>query len=56
VALTERQIEQFWLYHGLLRHHNTELNLTRIHNFAQMVLKLYVDSALPARLTTCRRP
>jgi 16S rRNA (guanine(527)-N(7))-methyltransferase RsmG len=56
VALNQRQIEQFWLYHGLLRHHNTELNLTRIHSFAGMVLKLYVDSALPARLTDLPSP
>ncbi|MBT8339359.1 MAG: hypothetical protein KJP07_05040, partial [Desulfatitalea sp.] len=51
MVLTQRQIDQFWLYHGLLRHHNTTLNLTRIHNFTNMVLKLYVDAALPAQLT-----
>ncbi|MBR9980220.1 MAG: class I SAM-dependent methyltransferase [Desulfatitalea sp.] len=56
LPLTERQIEQFWLYHGLLRHHNTTLNLTRIHNFTQMVLKLYVDSALPAQLVALPSP
>lgn len=56
ITLTPRQIEQLWLYHGLLRHHNTELNLTRIHNFTNMVLKLYVDSVLPARLTDLPSP
>lgn len=56
LPLTPRQLEQFWIYHGLLRHHNTELNLTRIHNFASMVLKLYVDSALPARLADLPSP
>ncbi|MCJ8499273.1 RsmG family class I SAM-dependent methyltransferase [Desulfatitalea alkaliphila] len=56
LILTERQIEQFWLYHGLLRHHNTALNLTRIHNFNQMVLKLYVDSVLPGRMTDLPSP
>ena len=56
IALNRQQIDQLWLYHGLLRHHNTELNLTRIHNFANMVLKLYVDSALPAQLTELPSP
>ncbi len=56
IALTQRQIDQLWLYHSLLRRHNTELNLTRIHNFANMVLKLYVDSVLPAQLTQLPSP
>jgi 16S rRNA (guanine(527)-N(7))-methyltransferase RsmG len=56
IALDPQQIEQFWLYHGLLRHHNTELNLTRIHSFANMVIKLYVDAALPAHLTDLPAP
>ncbi len=50
VPLTKQQIELFRLYHGLLRHHDVELNLTRIHNFTGMVVKLYVDSVLPARM------
>ena len=54
--LTRRQIEQFWMYHGLLRRHNPDLNLTRIHNFTNMVLKLYVDSALPARIADLPSP
>ncbi|MBI5897502.1 MAG: 16S rRNA (guanine(527)-N(7))-methyltransferase RsmG [Desulfobacterales bacterium] len=56
VALSQRQTEQLWLYHGLLRGHNPELNLTHIHNFTNMVLKLYVDSVLPAQLTTLPSP
>jgi 16S rRNA (guanine(527)-N(7))-methyltransferase RsmG len=56
VDLTGRQIEQFWIYHELLRRHNTVLNLTRIHNFENMVLKLYVDSVLPAQLTALPSP
>lgn len=56
IALSQRQTEQLWLYHGLLRHHNTTLNLTRIHNFTNMVLKLYVDSVLPATLITLPSP
>lgn len=47
ITLTQQQIDQFWAYHGLLRRHNSVLNLTRIHQFNNMVLKLYVDSVLP---------
>lgn len=56
IVLSPPQIEHLWLYHGLLRHHNIELNLTRIHNFNNMVLKLYVDSVLPAQLTDLPSP
>ena len=50
IALSSRQLDQLWLYHTLLRQYNAELNLTRIHNFTNMALKLYVDSLLPGRL------
>ncbi len=56
IDLTQRQTDQLWLYHGLLRHHNTSLNLTRIHQFTNMVLKLYVDSVLPVKLTDLPSP
>ena len=56
VPLTARQIDQLWTYHGLLRRHNSELNLTRIHNFTNMVLKLYVDSVLPAFIAELPSP
>ncbi len=56
IDLSDRQIAQFWTYHGLLRTHNVELNLTRIHNFSQMVLKLYVDSVLPGRMIDLPSP
>jgi 16S rRNA (guanine527-N7)-methyltransferase len=56
IVLSERQIEQLWLYHGLLRRHNRDLNLTRIHNFENMVLKLYVDSVLPSQMMTLPSP
>jgi 16S rRNA (guanine(527)-N(7))-methyltransferase RsmG len=54
--LTPPQLQQLWSYHQLLRQHNPELNLTRIHNFSNMVLKLYVDSMLPARLLELPSP
>ncbi len=56
IELTARQREQLWMYHCLLREHNPALNLTRIHNFANMVLKLYADSILPARLLSLPSP
>jgi 16S rRNA (guanine527-N7)-methyltransferase len=46
IRLSERQYDQLWAYHGMLRAANAELNLTRIHNFENMVLKHYVDSLL----------
>ena len=48
LALSAQQLAQLWRYHQLLRRFNPELNLTRIHNFTNMVLKLYADSLLPA--------
>lgn len=46
IRLEARQYEQLWHYHRLLREANRELNLTRIHNFENMVLKHYVDCLL----------
>src|SRR3954467_10900550 len=46
VSLTDEQLDRLWAYHRLLREANAELNLTRIHNFENMVLKHYVDSLL----------
>lgn len=46
VVLDQDQLALLWRYHQLLRKANAELNLTRIHNFENMVLKHYVDSLL----------
>src|SRR3954471_10042518 len=46
IILTPSQYEALWSYHRMLRAANAELNLTRIHNFENMVLKHYVDSLL----------
>ena len=46
VMLDRGQYDQLWQYHQLLRRANAELNLTRIHQFENMVLKHYVDSLL----------
>src|SRR3954471_6845744 len=46
IALGPAQLDQLWAYHRLLRGANAELDLTRIHNFENMVLKHYVDSLL----------
>ena len=56
LRLNAAQLEQLWMYHCLLREHNPELNLTRVHNFANMVLKLYVDSILPADMVPLPSP
>src|SRR5947208_10075006 len=46
IILTPPQYDALWSYHRMLRAANAELNLTRIHNFENMVLKHYVDSLL----------
>jgi 16S rRNA (guanine(527)-N(7))-methyltransferase RsmG len=56
IIFSNEQLEQLWAYHQLLREYNTELNLTRIHNFSNMVLKLYVDSILPGQLMDLPSP
>lgn len=48
IRLTPGQLGRLWDYHQLLRRFDAELNLTRIHNFENMVIKLYSDSILPA--------
>jgi 16S rRNA (guanine(527)-N(7))-methyltransferase RsmG len=56
IHLSALQVQQLWTYHGLLRQSNPELNLTRVHNFDNMVIKLYVDSILPADLIQLPSP
>jgi 16S rRNA (guanine527-N7)-methyltransferase len=46
ISLPATQLDSLWRYHQLLRAANDRLNLTRIHNFENMVLKHYVDSLL----------
>ena len=46
ISLDRHQLDQLWSYHRLLRSANADLNMTRIHNFENMVLKHYVDSLL----------
>jgi 16S rRNA (guanine527-N7)-methyltransferase len=56
ISLPHGGIDRLWKYHLLLRQYNSELNLTRIHNFDNMVRKLYVDSILPGRLIKLPSP
>lgn len=56
ISLPPKGVERLWKYHLLLRKCNTELNLTRIHNFANMVRKLYVDSILPGKIIELPSP
>jgi len=46
VELASEQLDALWTYHQMLRAANPALNMTRIHNFENMVLKHYVDSLL----------
>lgn len=56
IALSASQVRLLWRYHQLLREHNEKLNLTRVHNFANMVIKLYADSMLPGTLMALPSP
>ncbi|MBN1104214.1 MAG: 16S rRNA (guanine(527)-N(7))-methyltransferase RsmG [Deltaproteobacteria bacterium] len=56
LPLTQRQYEQLWRYHKLLRDKNREYDLTRIHQFDSMVQKHYIDCVLVARLLDWRIP
>lgn len=56
LTLSNKQLEQFWAFHRLLRRRNEELDLTRLRGFDSMVLKLYVDSALVASLVDLPSP
>jgi 16S rRNA (guanine(527)-N(7))-methyltransferase RsmG len=56
IALTSDQVDLLWSYHQRLRAANTRLNLTRIHNFENMVLKHYVDSLLIVNLVELPSP
>src|SRR5262249_13477454 len=56
LTLTPTQYDQFWRYHQQLRAANPRLNLTRIHNFENMVLKHYVDSLLVLRFLELPSP
>lgn len=56
IDFDSQQLNRLWQYHQLLRERNPELNLTRIHNFHNMVMKLYVDSILPGRLLALPSP
>ncbi|ROQ90241.1 16S rRNA (guanine(527)-N(7))-methyltransferase RsmG [Desulfosoma caldarium] len=56
VRANAQQVHQLWIYHRWLRKHNVELNLTRVHNFDNMVRKLYLDSILPGLMVSLPSP
>jgi 16S rRNA (guanine(527)-N(7))-methyltransferase RsmG len=56
ISLPPAATERLWKYHLLLRQFNNQLNLTRIHNFRNMVRKLYVDSIMPGRIIELPSP
>ncbi len=56
IALDRSQLDLLWGYHRMLRSANAELNLTRIHNFENMVLKHYVDSLLVLKFVELPSP
>src|SRR5947209_16956026 len=56
IKLDPVQYDLLWAYHRLLREADARLNLTRIRNFENMVLKHYVDSLLVLRCVDLPSP
>jgi 16S rRNA (guanine527-N7)-methyltransferase len=56
LPLSEKQVQQVWQYHRLLRKRNEEYDLTRIYQFDNMVQKHYVDCILVAKLLEWNLP
>ncbi len=56
LPLSEKQVQQVWQYHNLLRKRNAEYDLTRIYQFDNMVQKHYIDCALAAKMLDWRLP
>ena len=56
ITLSSEQLDALWAYHQMLRAANPILNLTRIHNFENMVLKHYVDSLLTLKFVDLPSP
>src|SRR4051794_40127344 len=56
ILLSPDQYDSLWSYHRMLREANAELNLTRIHNFENMVLKHYADSLLVLKFEALPSP
>ena len=56
LPLSEKQVQQVWQYHNLLRKRNAEYDLTRIYQFDNMVQKHYVDCVLVAKLLEWNLP
>ncbi len=56
LPLSEKQVQQVWQYHNLLRKRNAEYDLTRIYQFDNMVQKHYVDCVLAAKLLEWKLP
>lgn len=56
IELNPEQTDRLWAFHSLLRRRNSELNMTRIHNFENMVAKHYADSMLVAKMVDLPSP
>ncbi|WP_156906755.1 16S rRNA (guanine(527)-N(7))-methyltransferase RsmG [Desulforegula conservatrix] len=56
IHLDDKQARLLWQYHQLLRKFNPDINLTRIHNFSNMVQKLYADSIMPSNFMMLPTP
>lgn len=56
IILTQRQLEQIWKYHKLIRQNNKDHDLTRLIKFETMVTKHYIDCIMVTKLTDLSGP
>jgi 16S rRNA (guanine527-N7)-methyltransferase len=51
IALTDRQLDRFHAFHGMLVKYNDEFDLTRLIKFEDIVIKHFIDSVYPGIIT-----
>jgi len=56
IQVSDEQALLLWEYHKLLRNHNTDSDLTRLHSFDSIVQRHYADCLLPEKYLTCKWP
>lgn len=55
-TVSDRELEQYWIYYKLLREKNAELDLTRIMGIEATVLKHFIDCSIVADMVELEGP
>ncbi|MFH1224004.1 MAG: 16S rRNA (guanine(527)-N(7))-methyltransferase RsmG [Pseudomonadota bacterium] len=56
ISLNQRQLEQLWRFHKLLRENNKDSDLTRLFKFETIVTKHYIDCIAVTKLFKIKGP